>query len=181
MTWVDWIIVLVLAGAVIGGLRQGFFRSICSLAGLVFGLALAAWNYGRAAALLLPLVHIAPVANAIGFLLIALITGAVFAILGSILRHATHGIGLGCLDTLGGGVIGLLQGLAMVTIVILVAVAFFPSAQWLADSRLPRQFFGALHVSTHVTPEELAEKLRLGLMLLERESPPWMHPGPSAD
>ena len=181
MTWVDWAIVLVLAGAIAGGLRQGFFRSVCSLAGLVFGLALASWNYGRAAALLLPLVRIVPVANAIGFLLIALVTMAIFGIAGNILRRALHTMGLGCLDTLGGGVIGLLQGLTLVMLVILVAVAFFPNALWLTDSRLPRRFSGALHVSTHVTPEELAEKVRLGLRLLERESPFWLHPDSSPD
>ena len=47
MTWVDWAIVIVLAVTVIGGLTQGLFRSVCSLAGLIFGLLLAAWNYGR--------------------------------------------------------------------------------------------------------------------------------------
>ena len=34
MTWVDLAIVLILAGAIIGGLRQGFFRSVCSLLGI---------------------------------------------------------------------------------------------------------------------------------------------------
>ena len=181
MTWVDLAIVLILAGAIIGGLRQGFFRSVCSLLGLIVGIALACWNYGRVAALILPLVRIAPVANAIGFLLIAFVTGIVFAILGAILRQTSRGIGLGCLDILGGGVIGLVQGLALVMILILAAVAFFPNEQWLTESRLPRQFFGALHLSTHVTPQELAEKLRQGLSLLEQETPSWMHTGSNPD
>ena len=38
MTWVDWVILAVLAGATFGGLAQGFFRTACSLAGLIFGL-----------------------------------------------------------------------------------------------------------------------------------------------
>ena len=177
MTWIDWAILLLLAGAAIGGLRQGFFRSVCSLLGLIVGIALACWNYGSVAALILPMVRISPITNAIGFLLIALATGIVFAILGLILRQTSRGVGLGCLDILGGGVIGLLQGLALVMIAILAAVAFFPNAHWLSESRLPRQFFGALHVSTHVTPQELAEKLRQGLWLLDQESPSWMHTG----
>ena len=40
--------------SVLGGLAQGFFRSVCSLCGLLLGLLLAAWNYARIAALLLP-------------------------------------------------------------------------------------------------------------------------------
>jgi membrane protein required for colicin V production len=58
MALVDWAIVIVLALSVLGGLAQGFFRSVCSLGGLVAGLALAAWNYARVAALILPLVRI---------------------------------------------------------------------------------------------------------------------------
>jgi hypothetical protein len=50
MTWVDWAIVIVLAGSVIGGLSQGLFRSVCSLCGLVFGLP---WPHGTMAASLL--------------------------------------------------------------------------------------------------------------------------------
>jgi membrane protein required for colicin V production len=57
MLWIDWAIVVVVALAVIGGLTQGFFRSFCSLGGLVLGLALAAWNYSMIAAPLKPIVH----------------------------------------------------------------------------------------------------------------------------
>ena len=44
LTLVDWIIVIVLAGAVLAGLARGFFRSVFSLVGLIAGVALAAWN-----------------------------------------------------------------------------------------------------------------------------------------
>ena len=72
MTLVDWIIVVVMAAAVLGGIARGFFRSAFSLAGLVLGLALAAWNYWRLAALLKPMIHSVEVANAIAFIVIAL-------------------------------------------------------------------------------------------------------------
>jgi hypothetical protein len=66
-----------------------------------------------------------------------------------------------------------------VTLCILVTVAFFPHAQWLAEARLPRYFFGACHLSTHMGPAELAERVRDGLRMLEQESPWWLHPGSS--
>lgn len=65
MSWVDFAILIVLVLSVLGGLQQGFFRSACSLGGLVLGLLLAAWNYGLAAALLKPLVRFEPLADAI--------------------------------------------------------------------------------------------------------------------
>jgi membrane protein required for colicin V production len=179
VTWVDWAIVIFLAVSVLGGLQTGFFRSVCSLGGLLLGLVLAAWNYARVAALLRPLVRIEAVADTIGFLLIALVVMALAGVLGSILARTFHQLGLGCLDRLAGGVFGLFQGAGLVTLCILVAVAFFPTAHWLTEGKLPRQFFGACHLSTHVSPAALAERVREGLRMLEEESPEWMHPGRS--
>jgi membrane protein required for colicin V production len=177
MALVDWFIVIVIALAVLGGLQQGFFRSVFSLGGLLLGLVLAAWNYGRVAALLLPLVRIDAVANAIGFLLIALVVMGIAGFVGSFLGNAMHQIGLGCLDKLAGAAFGFFQGMLLVTLVILVAVAFFPKAHWLLDAKLPKSFFGACHLSTHISPQELAERVRHGLTYLQEESPRWLHPG----
>jgi membrane protein required for colicin V production len=180
MTWVDWAIVIVLAASVAGGLAQGFFRTACSLIGLILGLSLAAWNYAHVARILLPLVRIAPVANAIAFFLIALLVMALANIVGIVLSKALQQIGLGCLDIIGGGVLGFFQGVILITLGILVAVAFFPQSQWLAESRMAKQFIGACHISMKMSPEELAEKVRYGLRLLEQDSPAWMHPGSGA-
>lgn len=176
---VDWIIVVILAGAVLGGFAQGFLRSVFALGGLLLGLALAAWNYGRIAAVLIPLIHSEKIADAIGFLLIALVVMAVAGLLGSILSKAFHKIGLGCLDGLAGAVFGFFQGVLLVTVCILVTVAFFPDTQWLTQSRLPKYFFGACHLSTNVTPKILSQRVRNELDHLEKVSPAWMHPGKS--
>ena len=176
MTWIDWAILIVMVLSVLGGLKQGFFRSVFSLGGLLLGLALAAWNYARVAALLMPLVRMDPVADTIGFVLIALFVMAVASILGTVLAKILHQIGLGCLDRLAGAAFGLFQGALLVTLGILVVVAFFPKAHWLAESKLPRRFFGACQLSTHMSPEELAKRVRQGLKTLEEESPAWIHP-----
>jgi membrane protein required for colicin V production len=175
MTWVDWAIVIVLLCSTAGGLMQGFFRTACSIIGLLFGLTLASWNYGRIAAPLLPLVRVPAVADAIGFLLIAILVGIAFSLIGNILGKAFDWLGLGCLDMIGGGLLGFLQGAVIITLIIMVAVAFFPQAQWLTTSQLPRQFFAACQMSTHMSPAELADRVRSGVRTLERESPPWMH------
>ena len=175
MTWVDWVILLVLAGATMGGLAQGFFRTICSLAGLIFGLAIAAWNYGRLAFLFKPIVRADTIANTIAFLVIALLIMALANLIGGIVSKTARRMGLGCIDGIAGAVLGFAQGAVLVMICILVTVAFFPGQAWMAQAKLPKLFFGALHVSTKVTPGELGEKVRKGLLLLEHESPGWMH------
>lgn len=176
MTLVDWAVVVILICSVLGGLMQGFFRSVCSLGGLILGLALAAWNYGRVAALFLPLVRIPAVANTIGFLLIALVVMALVGLIGNLLAKTFRLLGLGWLDGLAGAVFGFFQGVLLVVIGILVIVAFFPQVHWIADARLPRMFFGACHVSSSLTPSELGDRVRDGLKTWEAESPQWMHP-----
>ncbi|MGO8756931.1 MAG: CvpA family protein [Terracidiphilus sp.] len=180
MTWVDWIIVAVIAGSTIGGLAQGFFRAACSLAGLILGLVLAAWNYAFLKPLFLPIVKIESVASAIGFLLIALAVMAIANLVGNFLAKMMHRMGLGCLDAMAGAAFGFIQGGLLVLVCILTIVAFFPSERWMAEARLPKLFFGAAHVSTHVTPGELGQRVRSGLLLLEHESPEWMRPGGSS-
>ncbi|MGA7341587.1 MAG: CvpA family protein [Terracidiphilus sp.] len=177
MTWVDWAIVAVLLATVLGGLFQGFFRTACSLIGLLLGLALASWNYGKIAAIIVGMVRIEAVADVIGFFIIAILVMAVANVIGNMLGKALDWMGLGCLDMLAGAVLGFFQGLAIVTISIMVALAFFPKAQWITDSRLPKEFFGACHFGMHVTPAELGERVRQGFRTLELESPQWMHPG----
>ena len=176
LTMVDWAIVIIMVIAVLGGMSQGFFRSFCSLGGLVLGLAIAAWNYGHVAALLIPVVRIHAVADTIAFLLLALLVMAVCAFLGSFLARTFRLLGLGCLDGIAGAFFGFFQGVILVTLGILAIVAFFPPAHVLSEARLPRLFFGACHLSTHVTPHELAERIQEGLRTLEQETPAWMHP-----
>jgi membrane protein required for colicin V production len=176
MTWVDWAIVIVLAAATIGGITQGLLRSVCSFLGLIFGLMIAAWNYGRIAAIILPIVRIQAVADAVGFLLIALVIMAIAGLIGHFISSVVHKIGLGCLDRLAGAVFGFAQGALLVMVTILVVLAFFPNSPWLAEAQLPKYFYGACHVTTNLSPGELAARVRHGIDEMEKRAPEWMHP-----
>jgi len=176
ITWVDWAIVIVMLLSILAGLSQGFFRSVCSLGGLIVGLALAAWNYPLVAAPLKGLVKSTEIADIVGFILIALLVMIVAGILGAVLSKTIRSIGLGCLDRIAGGVFGFFQGMLLVTLGILVTVAFYPQAHWLVEARLPRHFFAVLHLSARMSPDQLAERVKAGLKTLEGEAPQWMHP-----
>ena len=180
MSWVDWVILLVIVLTVLDGLRHGFFRSFCSLAGLVAGLALAAWNYAWLGKLIMFSVRYEVAAYTIAFLLIAFFVMGVASLGGKFLSKTLHAAGLGCLDKLAGGVFGFIQGAMFVMVVILVMLAFYPRSRWMAEARLPRLFFGACHVTARMSPEELATRIRLGLSILEEETPQWMHPSGGA-
>jgi membrane protein required for colicin V production len=125
---------------------------------------------------ILPVVRIKSVASVIAFLLLALVVMGVAALVGTALYKTFHHLGLGCLDRLAGAAFGLVQGVLLVTLIVLLTVAFFPETRWLEDARMPRMFFGACHLSTHVTPAELSGRIKRGLRILEKESPRWLHP-----
>ena len=155
MTWVDWAIVIVLAAATIGGITQGLLRSVFALGGLIFGLLIASWNYGHVAAVLLPMVRIEAVADAIGFLLIALIIMGIAHLIGNhVVAKIVHKVGLGCLDRIAGAVFGFVQGAVLVMLTILVVLAFFPKSTWLADAQLPKYFYGACQATTSFEPRQ---------------------------
>jgi len=181
LTWVDWIFVVLLASATLGGLARGFFRSLFGLGGLIVGLILAAWNYWRVAEWLRPAVHSDAAANTIGFVLIALAVMLAAALAGGMMAKAMEKIGLGCLDRLAGALFGLFQGALLATLVVWVTIAFFPSAEWLTHSRLPRYFFGACHFSARLSPESLGSKVRKELLTVEKQSEEWMHPEKKQD
>lgn len=176
ISWVDLIIVIVMVLSVLGGLSQGFFRSVFSLGGLILGLALAEWNYPIVAAPIKPLIHDEQIADILAFLLIAVLVMAIAGIIGAMLAKTFKTIGLGCLDRLAGGVFGFFQGMLLVTLAILVTVAFYPQAHWLVEAKLPRHFFAACHLSTHMSTDQLSQRVRVGLRVLEEQTPVWMHP-----
>jgi len=178
MSVVDWIIVAILAASVLAGIAQGFLRAVFSLGGLILGLVVAAWNYERIARVVQPILHSEKISDAIGFILIALLVTGLCAAIGVFLSKAFQKLGLGCLDSLAGALFGFFQGVLLVTVCILVTVAFFPETEWLTQSRMPKYFFSACHLSTHVSPSGLADLVREDLNRLERESPAWLHPRP---
>lgn len=176
MTLVDWAVIAILAISLLSGLAQGFFRSICGLGGLILGLAVAAWNYHHLAAILDRFIRIEAVSDAVAFLLIAIIVIVIIGFIGNVLAKTFRLVGLGWLDALAGGAFGLVQGAIIVTILILVVVAFFPQTRWIANAQLPRQFFGAAHMGSNITPAQLGDRIREGLRQWEQESPKWLHP-----
>ena len=175
MNLVDLVILLLLAASAVVGFRSGLIQSIFSLAGLIAGIAIASWNYMHFAVELEPMVHSLALAEAIWFCLIAIAVMMVAGIIGFLIKGLIHGVGLGWLDKTLGLVFGLLQGAVLVTLCIIVLAAFFPDTKLLGDAQLSRYFLGSAHVTTHMTPDELKEKIMKGLHVLEKDAPPWLH------
>jgi membrane protein required for colicin V production len=175
MDWVDLIVLAVLAGSIFLGMVQGFFRTVCSLLGLILGVVLASWNYVDLAMVFKRVVKIDAAADAIAFLLIAALVMILANVVGVLLKKFSHWMGLGCMDTVGGAIAGLLQGALLVTVCLLVTVAFFPQTEWLTEAKFPQLFFRACHLDARMSPDELSGRVKQGLRILKHEMPRWMH------
>ncbi|MCL2281454.1 MAG: CvpA family protein [Dehalococcoidia bacterium] len=109
MNWLDILILVTLAAAVIGGLAIGIVRSIVNLAGLLLGIFLAGRCY-ETVGNWLGFINNVAIANTIGFILIVLVVMIISGVICAILRKLLSAVLLGCFDRLLGGVVGLFIG-----------------------------------------------------------------------
>jgi membrane protein required for colicin V production len=172
MTFIDLLIVAVLAISVISAFIKGFLVEIFSLAGIFVGLLVAAANYTEFASRLMSWVSNREVAGLVSFLLIALGVMLLAGLIGRLLRSTVRQVGLGFLDRLLGALFGFLKGCAVVTLIVMAMAAFLPNAQWMKNSRLMPIFLTAAHEGSHITPFEFGQKIRRGVEVL-RLAPPW--------
>ncbi len=166
MNWLDWTILVVMALSVLGAAAQGFFFELFSLAGVIFGYLLAAWNYKHVAPWFLPYVKNDWVANAAGFLLIFFVIAILAGIAGRIARWVMKEVGLRWFDRLLGAAFGLVKGALIVAVLVMALAAFGPGSKGfsesLANSRFGSYFLVVGRAASWVAPYELREGFRQG-------------------
>ncbi len=141
MSTLDLIVVGVIALCGLLGIYWGFIRQVLSVVGLVAGLVLANRYGGRAADALSSFVSNDALAQVLGFVLVLLAVSALVSLLATLLRRFVGLLFLGWLDHLIGGILGVLQG-ALVSTVLLFIAAFFsadPLSSAMAHSRVAPQ------------------------------------------
>ncbi|MCL2706880.1 MAG: CvpA family protein [Dehalococcoidia bacterium] len=135
MNWLDIIILITLAAAVIGGLAIGIVRSIINLAGLLLGIFLAGRCYEVVGGWL-KFIQNAELSNIVGFILIVIVVMIITGIAGRMLRKLLSTFLLGCFDRLLGGVVGLFIGALAWGALLALWVKFFSadtvSGSWIA-------------------------------------------------
>lgn len=174
MTLFDWFIIAILLLSTVLAVAQGFLLEIISLVALVFGLWLAFWNYGIVAAPLAHLIHSQEVADALGFLLIALGVMLIVGLVGRAISKVVHTIGLGGLDRLLGAIFGIIRGAFLVVVVIIAIAAFMPQNAWLNGSKLAPYFLSAANKVSAGAPAELQRRIKDGVAAIEKDRPVWI-------
>jgi membrane protein required for colicin V production len=181
----DWFFAAVILVSLLVAAAQGFFLEVFSLAGVVLGFLLAAWEYGRVAGWM---TFISPpwAANIVAFFVIF---AAVSILAGAIGRIASWGmkqVGLRWVDRVLGAAFGVIRGLLIVTVTVMATAAFAPNAQWLRQSQTAPYFLVVGRGASWLAPAEVRNRVRVGMDMLhtgkqqvgESKQPAGSSPGP---
>jgi membrane protein required for colicin V production len=168
----DWLILVLLLVSAVQAASSGFFQEAFGIGGLVCGYLLAAWQYHRLAAWLLPYLKSAWLGEIAGFLIIFIAVMLLAGIAGRIARWIVKEAGLSFFDRFLGAVLGLLRGCLIVAVVLVGMAAFTPTSRMLIGSELAPYFLVVGRAAIWVAPAELRGRFYQGLALLHQEQQP---------
>ena len=168
MTAADWLIVVVVLLNVVLAAVQGFFAEILSMAGLVIGYIVAAWQYPRLADWLGTFLKNQLLADVFAFLIIFFVIMILFGIAARIARKMMKAAGLSGFDRFLGALLGVVKGGLVVAVVLMGMTAFTPTSTWLEKSELAPYFLVVGRAAIWVAPSGLRARFYEGLDFLHR-------------
>jgi membrane protein required for colicin V production len=168
LTAADWVICVIVLLNVVAAAMQGFFSEALSIAGLVVGYVVAAWQYRRFAEWLESFLKNPWLAEILGFLIIFFAILILFGIAARIARWIMKEAGLRPLDRFLGAVLGLLKGGLMVAVILMGMTAFEPTSKFLANSQLAPYFLVVGRAAIWLAPSELRARFNQGLDLIHQ-------------
>jgi len=138
MNWLTIVIIVVVGGLGIAGLRQGLIRTVFGIAGLIGGIFLAGRYYDELAARVFP--SSAYWGNIAAYAIIAIATLVVAGVVGWLLAKLVNFAALGWVDKLVGGVLGVVIGGLLCAAVLAIVVKFYPDMQATIDQSIIARF-----------------------------------------
>jgi membrane protein required for colicin V production len=168
MTILDWIICAVVLASVITAAMQGFFSEALTMAGLIVGYIVAAWQYRGLAEWFERFLKNPWLAEILGFLLIFFAIVLLFGVAARIARWVMKETGLSGFDRFLGALLGLLRGGLMVAIILMGMTAFQPASQLLQNSQLAPYFLVVGRAAIWLAPTELRARFYQGLSMIHQ-------------
>ena len=157
MTVLDFLVLLVVSASVVSGAIKGIIRVIVSVAFTVIGLVLAAHSYMYAAAMLRVFVS-AWLANLLGFIAVFLVVAAAGSFLSWRLRGALKQARMSWMDHAFGGVLGLVRGWLICSVVYLALTAFPLKPEAVERAYFAPVLLEGTRIIAYLTSAELRER-----------------------
>ncbi len=168
MTIADYLICALVLVNVITAAMQGFFAEALTMAGLIVGYIVAAWQYRGVAQWLETFLKNAWLAEILGFLILFFAVVILFGIAARIARWVMKKAGLSGLDRFLGALLGLAKGGLMVAVILMGMTAFEPTSKMLQNSQLAPYFLVVGNAAKWLAPTELRLRFEQGLQLLHQ-------------
>lgn len=153
MNWLDIVILIVLAGGTVSGLRTGLIKAALSLGGVILGVMLAGRYYAPLAERLSFILQ-AGVADVVAFVLILIVVMLVASLLAKLLQWVTSAVTLGWVDHLGGAVLGLVLGAIVAGALLAIWTKFFDISGVIRQSAIASVLLDRFPVVLALLPEE---------------------------
>src|SRR5579862_468437 len=180
MTLADWIICALVLVNIIAAAMQGFFSEALSMAGLIVGYIVAAWQYRRLAEWFERFFKNEWLAEILGFLIIFFAILLLFGIAARIARWVMKESGLSGFDRFLGAILGLLKGGLMGAVILMGMTAFAPTSRLLTNSQLAPYFLVVGRAAIWFAPADLRARFDQGLELLHHAPQKLSVPGSPA-
>ncbi len=164
LNWLDYVLLLILAGSVISSFWNGFTREIIGLVSTILAIVLGLWFYGLAGAFLLPFVSAPAVAHFCGFLIVFIGVQLLGSLVAWIVRKVLKAAKLSFLDRLLGAAFGLARGALIAIALVMAVLAFAPGArsaeapESVVESTFAPYVIEAAHAVTLIAPRELKDE-----------------------
>ncbi len=161
MNWLDFAIIFVIIGFVVGAYAAGLIREAVTLVAAILGIVVAGLLYDDLAADILVFMNDEDAAQAISFLILV---GAVYLfgqIIALMLSRTASLLMLGWADHAGGAVFGFLKGLIVVQ-ALLIVLAAYPSLGMkdaVAGSQLAPYFVDDVDILLWVLPDNFDSRI----------------------
>lgn len=152
MNWLDIVIIVAIAIAILIGLRIGIIKAVLSLAGLIVGVILAGRYYAPLSEWL-SFIPQASAAKIVAFAIILIGVMVIAGVLASLLKWAASAIMLGWVNRLGGAVFGLVLGAIFCGALLAIWVKLFDIAA-ISESNLAAILLDRLPVVLALLPDE---------------------------
>jgi membrane protein required for colicin V production len=159
MNILDFILLTILAIAIIRGLIRGMIRQVASLLGLIVGFVVAGHLYLRLTPLLKRYFPSLPYLEVFAYLAVYIVTWLAIVVLGFLFVKLSRAMLMAWADRLLGGILGLFKGLVTVVLVVAVLTIFLSGKSAIMTNSLL-----CVHVQrvgyyfVQLTPKELRQR-----------------------
>ena len=153
MSWLDIVLLVVIAIATLLGLRIGIIKAVLSLAGVIVGVILAGRYYVPLSEQLTFIPH-AGAAKIVAFAIILIVVMIIASVAASLLKWAASIVMLGWVNRLGGALFGLVVGVILCGAFLATWVKFLGIGGAIADSVLAKVLLDYFPMVLALLPDE---------------------------